>query len=375
MTSTKFSFLTAALVLALVGCGGGGASSAPSPAQPVPPSPVSPSPLPPAQWKAIVTSVPAPSYSGNNLLGFDRLNGLRAAAGVGLLTQNPFLDKSAANHNSYLFNNPNYFASGGSFHSEAVGNVGFTGATVQARASAAGYIGLVSESGTGSTGSISTNTIGAVGWGDFDVHVLINNTVYHRFGLLSNWTDVGLSVVSDSSNPQNTFTVINLGNAPELTFGQLPAAPVVYPYANQSGVDTTFVPISEVPNPAPDLGTYTNPMTIGLPVTVSLESISTMGFPLQRLQAADITILAFKVTAQGSSTPLASRVITAAGVTAGPGVVLTDDPVVGQLAASQICLLPLAPLSVNTVYNAVFTATVKGKPINLTWSFTTGTNK
>lgn len=373
MTSTtKFSFL-AAVVFALVGCGGGGSSSAG--AAPVPPAPVQPVPVPQAQWKPIVTAVPTPTYAGNNLLAFNLLNSLRAATGVGLLTQNPYLDKSSANHNSYLFNNPNYFASGTSFHSEVVGNTGFTGSTVQARASAAGYSGLVSESGSGSTGSISNNTIGALGWGDFDVHVLINNSVYHRFGLLSNWTDVGISVVSDSSSPQSTFTVVNLGNAPELTFGQLPAAPVVYPYASQKGVDTTFVPISEVPNPAPDLGTYANPMTVGLPITIALDSVSTLGSDLQKLHAADITISAFTVTAQGNATPLNSRIITAAGVKAASGVVLTNDPVPGQLAASQICLLPLAPLSVNTVYNAMFIATVKGKPINLAWSFTTGTNK
>ena len=199
MTATKFPFLAAALVVVLAGCGGGG-SSAPTPTTPTnpTPAPVVP-PATQAQWKPLVASVPAPTYAGDNLLAFNRLNGLRAAAGVGLLTQNAFLDKSSSNHNNYLFSNPNYFAIG--FHSEIVGNTGFTGATVGARTVAAGYSGLVSEAGSNGTGSISSNTIGASGWGDFDVHVLINNSVYHRFDLLSNWTDVGIAVVADKSNP------------------------------------------------------------------------------------------------------------------------------------------------------------------------------
>lgn len=364
MSSTsKISFVAAALILALAGCGGGGSSTTP------PPAPVPPAPVPQAQWRPVVTSVASPTYEGDNLLAFNRLNSLRASAGVGLLSQNPLLDKSSANHVNYLFNNQNYFLNGISFHTEVHGNVGFTGVTVQARAAAAGYPGLVTENGNASVGNFSNNTIGAKGWGDFDVHTLVNNTVYHRFSLLSNWTDVGFAVVSDTSNPTRTFSVINLGNVPELTLGQLPAAPVVYPYSNQTEVDTTFVPVSEAPNPAPDLGTYANPMTIGLPVTVALDSVD-----LQKLAAAEITISSFTVTAQGNSTPLASRIVTAAGVAAGPGVLLMNDPA-GQLTPAQICLLPLAPLSVRTVYNAVFTGIVRGKSINLVWKFTTGANK
>ena len=134
-------------------------------------------------------------------------------------------------------------------------------------------------------------------------------------------------------------------------------------------MDTTFVPISERPNPAPDLGA----VTVGLPITVGLDSISTLGTELRSINVSEITISAFALTLQGSSTPVPARIITAAGV-AGTGAVLTNDPA-AQMKPSQICLLPLAPLSVNATYNAVFTATVKGKPVHLTWSFTTGTNK
>lgn len=366
MSSTsKFSFVAAALILALAGCGGGGSSAPTSSA----PAPVPPAPVPQAQWKPVVTSVAAPMYGGDNLLAFNLLNSVRAATGAGLLTQNSFLDKSATSHVAYLFNYRNYFSSGISFHAETAGNIGFTGATIQARAAAAGYAGQVTEDGTDLTGRISSNTIGAVGYGDFAVHTLLNNSVYHRFSLLSSWTDIGVSVVTDKSNPPQTFAVLNLGNSSALSLGQLPAAPLVYPYANQTGVDTTFVPASESPNPAPDLGE----ITIGLPVTVELDSIR-LGGDLQKIKASDLVILSFTITAQGNSTPVTSRTIAAAGVTAGSGFLLTKDPV-GFMTPSQVCLLPLTPLAMNTAYNAVFNATVKGQPVNLAWSFTTGTNK
>lgn len=365
MSTSKFSF-SAIFVLALAGCGGGGGGSSVGPA-PVPPTPVPPTPV--VQWKPIVTSVAAPTYSLDNLLAFNLLNKVRSATGAGLLTQNSFLDKSATSHAAYLFNYPNYFSSGNSFHSERIGNSGFSGATVQERAAVAGYAGLVTEDGTDLTGRISSNTIGAAGYGDFAVHTLLNNSVYHRFSLLSTWTDVGISVVTDNSNPPQTFAVLNLGNASALSLGQLPAAPLVYPYSNQTGVDTTFVPASESPNPAPDLGE----LTIGLPVTVELNSIS-LGGNLQKIKASDLVILSFTITAQGNSSPVTSRTLAAAGVIAGSGFVLTTDPV-GFMTPSQVCLLPLTPLAVNTAYNAVFSATVKGKPVNLAWSFTTGTNK
>lgn len=374
--STKFKLSLSLVVLgyALSACGGGGggSSSAPVPAAPVPVVVVPPGPA--SSWKAVVTSVPTPTYTGDKLFAFNLLNKLRAATGVGLLVQNAALDKSAANHVNYLFNYPNFYVNGVSFHSEVVGNSGFTGTTPQARATAVGYVGLVSEDGIASTGNFSQNTIGAVGWEDLEVHTLINNTVYHRFSLLASWTDVGVSVVSDNSNPTNTFTVINIGNAPELSLGQLPASPVVYPYSNQIGVDTTFFPVSETPNPAPDLGTYANPIAVGLPITISLDSTSIWGVGLEKINAADVVISTFTLTAQGSAAPVSARIITAAGVSGAAGLALSTDPV-GYFTAGQICLLPLTPLAVNTVYNAVFSATVKGKPVNLSWTFTTGANK
>lgn len=149
--------------------------------------------------------------------------------------------------------------------------------------------------------------------------------------------------------------------------GQISAAPVVYPYAGQTGVATSFVPQVEDPNPAPDLGSA----TIGYPITVSLvdQALAT-AYPNGYLPS-DIVVNSFTLTAAGSSAPVSARIVTAAGVVPGPGVTLTTDVNAGYISSS-LYMLPLSPLAANTTYNVVFTGTVKGQSVNLNWSFTTG---
>ena len=161
---------------------------------------------------------------------------------------------------------------------------------------------------------------------------------------------------------------VNIGNRSGLSAGQIPVAPVKYPYANQIGVDTTFVPAAETVNVAPDLGTA----SIGIPVTVSLVTQELIGANLVGFLAADVTINSFSLTVQGGASPFAARIVTKAGVVAGAAVALTNDPSKAYLMASSLVLLPLSPLSPNTTYNVVFKATVKGEIVDLAWSFTTG---
>jgi uncharacterized protein YkwD len=361
--TAKYILTCAIAMLALTGCGGGGSASTPT-------TPIVstcsngatdyPTCTPPAstQWEPVVTSVPAATYSGESLAGFDLLNQRRSAAGVGLLAQNSHLDASSANHMNYLLNN---LTETGSFHTEIVGHTGFTGETVQARVVGAGYV--------GGAGEVGVDYLLRAGTGQFCLHNLIDDSVYHRLDILGNWTDVGVAVGTNAAG--ETICVVNVGNRTGLNAGQVPANPVTYPYANQTDVDTTFVPASEIPNPAPDLGTA----LIGLPVTVSLASQNFLGSNLLSnlvgFQASDVTVSAFTLTAQGSSTPVVARLLTAAGVLAGPGVVLTIDA--HQSPQWAFTMLPLTQLAPNTVYNAVFTATVKGAPVSLHWSFTTGT--
>ncbi|HEX7649264.1 MAG TPA: hypothetical protein VF450_17840, partial [Noviherbaspirillum sp.] len=132
-------------------------------------------------------------------------------------------------------------------------------------------------------------------------------------------------------------------------------------------VGTSFVPSSEEPNPAPDLGTA----TIGYPITVSLvDQALVTAYPNGYLPT-DIVVNGFTVTAAGSSTPISGRIVTAAGVVAGSGVTLTTDVNQGYLSTS-IYMLPLQPLATSTTYNIVVNATVNGKVVSINSTFTTG---
>lgn len=360
---SRAGFLVVAL---LTGCGGGGEGTSPSSPTPTPaPLPTCsngavnfPTCTPPAstQWTPIVLTVPSPTYTGENLSAFDLMNRMRHAAGSGKLAQNAQLDKAASNHMSYLFSNLAEIRAVG-YHAEVVGRIGFTGVSPQDRLAAVGYMGTGSE--------VVVNMLLRAGTGDKCVRLLIDNSVYHRLSVLGGWTDVGVSLATDSAG--ETMCVIAFANRSGLSAGQIPVAPVTYPYANQTGLDTTFVPASETVNPAPDLGDA----AIGLPITVSLVTQELVGANLVGFKASDVTVNAFTLTAQGGVSPVAARILTMAGVVPGPGVTLMNDPSKTHLEASSIVLLPLVRLAPKTAYTAVFKATVKGKAIDLAWSFTT----
>lgn len=369
----KFSYASIVIALLLAACGGGGGGSTSSTTgsgngggvtsctnggtnPPTCTPPVSTS----TQWEVPVTTVPAPTYASGsaNLALFTMINQVRGAAGAGLLTQNTSIDTAAAAYSNYVLLNeasPGFVPDDG----EVSTMQGYTGASAASRMTAAGYVG---NGGQDSYGG-SPNPVVCMN--------LMMGTVYHRLNLLQGWVNVGLSFVLN--NQGDGICVMDFGTPATFAQGQyaaygvqIPAAPVVYPYSGQTLVGTTFLASSEAPNPAPDLG------YVGTPITVSLATQALIGANLTGFTASEVTITGFTLTAQGSATPLAARIITAAGVKAGMGVTLTTD-VNNQLNAYVNCLLPLAPLSPKTTYNAVFTATVNGQAVNLSWSFTTGT--
>jgi hypothetical protein len=389
MKNLCYPTLALALCITLAGCGGGGGNSSPAGTTtpvastcanggtnyptctapvaqtctnggtnyPTCTAPVSIS----TAWEPVVTSVPAPTYAAgsNNLAAFTLLNQLRSAAGSGLLAQNAQLDTAAANHTNYLVltnwiqNMPT------DMHIETAGLPGFTGVSPSVRAAYAGYTGNATEVGGGGTGAQC-------------VHALVEDTIYHRLAIIGGNVDVGISLVNTNDTLGDTYCVIDLGISTALGGfnewgGQIPVNPVVYPYNGRTGVDTTFTPAGESPNPAPDLGSA----KVGLPITVSLVTQSLVGANLAGFVASDVIITAFTLTAQGATTPVNARIVTYPGVVAGAGVTLVNDPA-SFLGVADSFLLPLAPLAPNTTYNVIFKATVKGQTVSLAWTFTTG---
>jgi uncharacterized protein YkwD len=112
-------------VTALVAACGGGDSRSTTPL-PIPAGP---------EVKAVdmVTSVPPPTYTGEDLIFFNLLNVERAQCGFGLLAQNSKLDAAAFAHSAYGALN-NFFN-----HNEISTNPGYTGGDHIMRINAAGY--------------------------------------------------------------------------------------------------------------------------------------------------------------------------------------------------------------------------------------------
>jgi len=283
-----------------------------------------------------------------------------------LLAQNSNLDTAAANHLKYLLAN----ASGGAllnFHSETSGNADYTGATLLARTTLAGYTGTeVSEDGCAFSSSDAVSGAQCL--------ASLLDTVYHRLSLTNIYVDVGIAFGTDGKG--NTVGVIDMGIPNSLYgnwAGQLPAANVVYPFAGQTGVPTSFAPQAEEPVPGVGFGPGSTVTTIGYPITVEMvdQALAT-AYPNGYLPS-DIVVTGFTLTTTGSSTPVAAQIVAAAGVVAGPGMTLSTDGQ-SELVSTQIYMLPLSPLTNATTYNVVFTGTVKGQPVSLSWSFTTGSN-
>ena len=336
----KIAALAATLLLAatLASCGGGDSSST-----------VAPSP----GYQGVVTNPPAVTYLGNNLQVSNAVTAIRQGAGPGLLIQNTALDTAGGNHAGFLVNNnllqPGYLnvvqaggILGGHYENSALG--GFTGISPQARATAAGYGGTVSEIMTfgALTGTACVDSLG--------------NSVYHLIELISPFIDVGISF-----NPGiggGSVCAILLGVRSD-TLGQLPTSPVLYPYDLQTGVPPNYYNSAEVPDPASDL---TPPL--GHPVAVSLYTLAN-----PTLSGSDIVIHTFSITPNAGS-PLTVRVLANAGVTS-DGPALTVDGVIPR--AGFVVLLPIAPLAASTLHSVSFSATVKGQLVSRNWSFTTGT--
>ena len=304
---------------------------------------------------ALITTVPAPSYSQSDALTvYNQLSTIRAKAGGGLLSESTALDQAAVSHAAYLVNN-NLAANGTYLHTvqansvmgghfELSTNPGYTGANPQNRASAAGYSGTVNEveSFGSSNGQACISSL--------------EDSVYHLTNLLSPYLEMGLNFNAGSNGA--SVCIIELGLTASYT-GQFPPAGsyVTYPYSGQTGVLPTFYNQAEFPTPTPDLA------TAGHPIFISLYNQTN-----KTLTTTQVTLHGFTVTtAGGASVPV--RVLVASGM-ASDGPQVTADA--NLSAPGFIVAVPTSPLLPNTVYNVTVTATVNGTAVNQAWGFTTG---
>lgn len=343
----KFALTVAATIsLALVGCGGGGGSSAPTGPVAANPAPVtSPVSTTPTAVVLAATTQPAttPTYTAasQQVRAFNALAAFRSALGLGPVNQNTKIDMAAQNHSDYVATNNG----GATPHDEVAGKPGFTGVTVKDRLATAGYAATTSGEVIGWTGA---NADAA------EVIEGLSATVYHRVILMTqHWTDVGIAppVTSGASRP----AYIDLGT---LTAKQNVAGDYVgvYPANGQTAIGLTHAP--EAPNPFPELdGT-------------AASFCAKTSFPISVMSEASTTLVVtkFTVTEEGQTTPVDVRLLTNA----------TDKT--GLLPAYMAFIVGKAPFKASTKYNVTFTGTATGSAtgapngvlsINKSWSFTT----
>lgn len=347
MRVSKLSAAATSLAFALVGCGGGGSGSSSAPVTTVPTTPTSPSPAPasPVQAAYLQAAVGANYISGTSeQVSFAKLNAFRAGQGLGPLNQSVLIDDAAKKHAAYVTMNQ----SGADPHNEVIGRPGFTGATAIDRVRASGY-----------QATIATEVIAfSVQFPNSESTAIDNliNTVYHRNALMyQGMTDVGFS-----GENANSPLFANLAAAkPQMNAGDYVG---VYPTDNLTGVWLTHS--VESPNPfylEMEMSQVNMCTKTSSPISIASEASTTL------------TVTAFTVTQEGSTTALDSRLITKA----------TSAQDNTYLPPNVAFLVGKSPFKANTKYSVRFLGKATGKAtgtngslsIEKVWSFTTGSFK
>jgi uncharacterized protein YkwD len=250
---------------------------------------------------------PAPGGStAGAQAAIEAVNDARVAMGVPCMEMIPEINTSAQNH-------CDYYAMGGSScqagHQEIEGCPGFTGVNFWERMAAAGY-----------TGSAASEDMAFSNDGASAVRQWIDS-VWHRTPVLSPWIrhcGYGGAAGCDT-----------------MDFGRGPSTPssetAVWPYANQTGVPTSFDGRFEGPMPPAPSGGWPS----GYPITIYVQgSLST-----------------HTLTVDGDSTPIDHVWLT-------PG----DSP----LLSTEYVMYANEPLSGGTTYRVHVSGSV-----DLEWTFTT----
>jgi uncharacterized protein YkwD len=291
----------------------------------------------------LVEEVAPPSYPVGSIERgvFDTLNIARARGNFGLLAQDTRLDAAAAAHARYLALKPGH----GLTHLESPDEPGFTGETPMARARAAGF------SPATSLETLSTGTTVAT-------CLELLNTVYHLSLATIGATHVGIGVHGRSGCVIGMHLPLRNRRMQARTGGTVG----VYPYPDQEGVPTGFLPDTETPRPPLDARLR----EVGPPILVDLTSEDT-----GVLRASDIVISRFTLTEFASERPVAGIVLASVGVSskAEAGLDHHADPAV--VASGHVFLVPTRPLEPATIYVVDFEGSAKGITVGRRWRFTT----
>lgn len=279
----------------------------------------------PATTTGLAQQPNAPQFTSNTSTdGLNWFNFRRQQSGLAALGRNAKVDTAAQAHSTYQKLNNTIS------HEEVAGNPGFTGAMLQDRLAAAGFVFTMQRFAFGEVIAATGDTSGFVAAED------LVGAIYHRFVILEPmFTEAGAGTdsVKDGYTYFTTDFVAN-GLGPGLGRGNF----VVYPPVDQKDVPTDFFSDRETPDPVP------NQNQVGYPVSIHADITST------------VSVQSFTVAPRGGA-PLAVQQLVHATD--------TNTPV------SAAAIIPLSVLSPKTTYDVRFAGTVDGVAASRAWSFTT----
>lgn len=319
--SASPALLAAAVFAALLaGCGGGGGGDNTTTTGAV----VSNTP----GQTGPTTPSTAPVETGNTATdAFNWFNYRRGMLGLSVLTRNSTIDVAALGHSRYLQLNNTVS------HGQEVGRSGFTGATTEARLTAAGYV-ITRPYAFGEVISAANSTSGA-----YHAEQLIA-AIYHRFVIFEpRFREIGTGAVTANGN--FTYFTADLATSGTLGAGLGAGRIAVYPVAGQTAVPTNFFSDQEEPDPVP------NQDEVGYPISVHAD--------LGR-DGGDLNVQSFTVAPRGGAA-LTTRLLSHA-----------SDAATGSTVAA---IVPLTVLRGNTTYDVSFRGAVHGVAVTQDWSFTT----
>jgi uncharacterized protein YkwD len=302
---------------------------------------------PAAQNTSVVSLLPVRGAAGvtnYHVLGEPKTAGLcyanfrRMQVGLPALEAQGAIGVAAQNHSNYMLWNKTLG------HSEDPSLRGFTGASPDARVQAQHQTDAIGEVVGGATKwSSDPNAVLNLASNDVLVSELFD-APFHRTVLLGSFKSAGSGYAEERSTAAggasaSFYQTVDLADA---TMPGTSNQMVAYPYAGQTDAPSSWVN-TESPNPAPG---YTN-RTLGYPVTLQAvdnsQVLNADSFVLTDAQGNNVNCL--KVDAR-----TANLAADAAGI--------------------AICT-PLAPLAASTRYNVTVSGSLGGKPLNVSWAFTT----
>ncbi len=258
----------------------------------------------------------------------DRVNYYRALAGLPPVAAEPRLLQAAQSHSSYLDS-----ANQMGHYEDKKTNPYYTGNSPFDRIDAARYD--YAEAGEVVARQPSSHPAAAVD--------ALMSAVYHRFIILSpDFVQAGPGVALKAHQGTDELNVTVDFGAETLPPLPPPSVLTVYPADTQIGIPIDFDPAEESPNPMP------GHTLVGYPISIQVDARH--AFAVESFEL-------YEVAPNTPRRALEAKLLTHA--------------VDAETPAHAAALIPVSPLASSTIHEVVFSGSVNGVPVSMTWQFAT----